>query len=265
MAIIGTTTFLEDGDQNYLEMGNGDQYFRQFSLPANWSLINIGALVAVDATGSLPKSNGLWLGLTTSGQPGVGFKQVSYNNFTAIRRMVGWGAGSIGYAGTYTVSDWIYKSASADFSGSTITPYGGYYYACSGSAAPQSRGGNLGSCFFATTQDTPRKTIIAATFRKINATQYYFTPGWLGIYTGSVSNSNHNHTIDTLVSVLSTGLAYNNYRYVDGVESTMQYPATVILPVQPSDDANFPLDTINLYATGSNKFRIYALVVSVSF
>lgn len=147
------------------------------------------------------------------------------------------------------------------YTGYTITPYGGYYYAASGSNSGATNGGNVGLCMYPTTQDIPRKAVMLASFRKVSATQYQWTPWWLQSYTGS-NNSNHNHTIDTLVSVLSAGM-YSNYRVIDGIANSLGTPATVVLPVQPFDDANFPLDTVNLYATGSAKFRIYALVVTV--
>src|ERR1035437_8891641 len=96
---VGTTTFVEDGTRNYFTLNNRDQYLRTFYVPPiGWNNINIAVSYAIEATGALSAGNGLWLGLTTSATPGVGFKQASYpNTYTGIARMLGVGSGAIGY------------------------------------------------------------------------------------------------------------------------------------------------------------------------
>lgn len=264
MASIGTTIFNDEGARNFLVLNNRDQYSRQLYIPpTGWSTLNIGVLYSIDATGSLPQGTGLWLGMTTSTQPGVGMKQASYSNFTAIQRMFGVGmGGGIGYLGTYSPTVWFYRSSSADISGSVVDGQVGYHYAISGSPGYQTNsGGNYTSVFVPTTQDTPRKVTLVCSLRKASGVSYVVSPLWVSTYTGS-DGTNHNHTMDTMLSIINSPVATNSTRTIDNVQQYI--PGGSSLPVQATDDANYPLDTVNIYWTGSVPCRIYGIGVAIA-
>ena len=264
MPTVGTTTFVEDGTHNYFTMNNRDQYLRTMNITQNWTTIKVGVMVMIEATGALPQGHGLWVGLTTSGQPGVGMKQASYNNFTAIKRMVGAGYGSgIGYLGTYGPSPWGYVSASADLSGSFVNGDAGYYMAMSGSnSTVASAGGNGIAIAIPTNQNyqfsTPRKIVMFFEVNKSSNVSYAANMIWITNYTGS-TGTNHNHTMDTLTSAV--GQVAGGH-IIDGINASSFGAAN--LSVQSFDDTNFPLDTVNLYWTGSVPIRIYGLAVGVN-
>ncbi len=261
MATVGTTIFLEDGPQNFIELNNREQYFRTFYVPpSGWRVLNIGILVSLHTNVAPNTGSGLWIGLTTSAQPGVGFKQATYNNFSAIRRMLGWGSGAIGYMGTYSAVAWTHKSSSADISGSFVGAGAGYGYALSGSnASAIAAGGNVTPIYIPTTQDVPRKMVMVGSFIKSGAT-YSVTRVWCTNYTGS-DGSNHNHTFETLVSTINQGMGFNGSYVLDGVG--MYSPGSQGFTTQATDDANFPLDTVNIYWTGSCPLRIYGIAVAI--
>ena len=62
MATIGTTTFIEDGDMNYMLLNNNDQYLRKLDFTMNdVTEIQVGVLYTVDSAVSC--SGSLWLGI----------------------------------------------------------------------------------------------------------------------------------------------------------------------------------------------------------
>lgn len=265
MATIGTQVFNDDGQKNYLALGNRDQYSRQITIPATgWQTMNIGVLFSIEATGTLPQGTGLWVGLTTSTQPGVGFKQGGQYAFF-MQRMMGVGlGGGIGYVGTYTPGVWTYKSSSLDSAGSSVDSGGGYYFAISGSPGYQSSSGGNGSPALVPTAqvgDIPRKELLVCNINKRTGVAYDAGIVWIGTYTGS-DGTNHNHTMETMLSFLCSPANAISYRTIDNVSQT--YNGSATLPVQATDDTNYPLDTVNLYWTGSVQCRIYAVAVGIA-
>jgi hypothetical protein len=260
--IVGTQTFVEDGTHNYIALSNRDQYLRTFYVPpTGWTDLNIGVLASIETTGTLPQGCGLWIGLATSAQPGVGMKQATFNNFSAIKRMLGLGlGGGIGYLGTYSPQVWLYTSSSADSAGATINSQGGFVFAASGSNSGAASAGNVTACVFPTTQNAARKSTMIACFHKTNGTTYNVNEIWTSTYTGS-DGTNHNHQFETLMSAMLQAPSYNSAITIDNVSQASV--TSTNLSVQATDDANFPLDTVNLYWTGSVQCRIHALAVSI--
>lgn len=253
MSTVGTTNFLEDGVHKYFTMNPGDQYLRTFILPpspATWLQMNVGVLYNVEATTNC--TGGLWVSLTTSATPGVGIKQ----GVGAVKRMVGAGnglAGSIfGYGAAF--GNWAY---SVDASGSLLS--NGSMFMGTISASVTTQGGTGGGFPVPNIEIPYRKQIMMLCINKSSNILYYV--GYLSCNTYA-GNSNHNHTNNTLFSVMMNSVAINNNREIDGVGQASPAPPSG-LNVGSTDDTNYPLDTINLYWQGSVPCRIYQIAVSI--
>jgi hypothetical protein len=252
MSTVGTTNFLEDGVHKYFTMNPGDQYLRTFILPpspATWLQMNVGVLYNVEATTNC--TGGLWVSLTTSATPGVGIKQ----GVGAVKRMAAVGNGLAGsILGASTVwGNWTY---SADVSGSLL----GSRLAEVGtiSASIITHQGDATGYPVPTIEAPYRKQIMMLGIYKSSTISYPTTYLICSTYTG---NSNHNHTNNTLFSVMMNSVVVNGNREIDGVNQSTATPQS--LAVGSTDDTNYPLDTINLYWQGSVPCRIYQIAVSI--
>ena len=267
MATVGTTTFLEDGDRNYILLNNNEQYLRQFNTPLGmfWSGqgTNIGVLYAIDTTAATTQiTGGMWLGLTTSATPGVGIKQ----GFAANRRAIGAGyglaaakAGALGGTG-----GWTYRPITGDISGSTLIVPSGFQRSISASVSTGG-GSAVAGGYLPTTEAPMRKQIFYVGLYQFNsATLTYYTCLVYGVSGGGINYSgsqNHNHTNNTFFSTLTAALAENADYAVDGAN---QYSTLTTSQLwQATDDINYPLDTVNVFWTGSCPIRIYNIAVGI--
>lgn len=253
MATIGTATFVEDGTHNYMRMVSGEQYLRPMVMPVGWSVINIGVMYSVEATAAC--NGGLWIGLCSSTQPTNGYKQ-----FASCQRMVGGGNGWIGVGQGYssTFGNWAYTPFTSDISGSTVNTNARFGYAFSGSSATkQSGGGNTGTHSSPTTENRVRKQALWFSFNKATGNYAMIVAN---DYTGS-TGTNHNQTYNAFLSAINQNGVAGNARTLDNVS----YDASSIYTVTwgATDDANYPLDTVNVWWTGSVPIRIYAIAAAV--
>ena len=249
MSTIGTTTFVEDGNRNYFTLQN-EQYLRKFN-PRTWTKMTIGVLFSIDATASF--SGGLWVGILSSGnQAGPGTVGIK-NGTSAITMSVGntsYMFGSLGYGVSY--NKLTYNNT--DISGSSFTA-GAIFVSAMSKSAQIGSAGNAVPCYFATTESIARKSIMTCDFIKTTATNVNIIATSIINYTGS-SGTNVNHTDLTLCDSLL------NIPFI--INGTSQYHPGPGTNLTPLNDIDYPLNTVNICATGSAIFRIYQIAVRIS-
>ena len=244
MSTVGTTTFTEEGDLNYFTLFN-EEYNRQLSIGSNWTQLLIGVSMAIEATSSSKISGSLWIGLGPSANGvGVGKKE----GFASIKRMGGVILGNtlgrtLGYS-------YISASYRTDTSGSYVDLGNGYDASFSGSSATkQASNGVTILALLPTTESPPRKGMFGMYVQRVTTASVQFTGLPMTKFTGS---NNHNYTNNSLYSSMqATTLVTDNV--------SQGSISTVVLA--GSDETACPLDTVNIYWTGSVPIRIYNIVV----
>lgn len=247
MATIGTETFVEDGIKNYILLNGrngGEQYLRQLNLPNNWSTLTVGLLCAIQATGSISINSGLSLGIGCSTSGNFGAK----NNLTASRTLL---QAANGITCTpYGGSAWVY----------TTTVTGSYLRTNIFMSSPivsglrQASSGNGGDSVITTSELPARKSLFMMTITRTTALTASTTvlinvlPSFAGSY-------NHNYTRSSLLSSLNN---FASTTYSDGQQ--LSSTSTVIGTGSLLTD---PLDTVNIYWTGSSPLRIYDVAVAI--
>ena len=252
MSTVGTTTFLEDGNRNYITLNPPcEQYIRQMIYRGTWVTAYLGVLYSIQSTSTF--NGGLWIGLGSSANGvGVGIK----NGVGAIKRMLGVGSsqwGSImGYGAGYNTMTY----SNIDISGSSFINQGIFAGAISASAFQSVTGVGPGNILVPTTESPNRKGIQIAKFTRSGLT-ITIRPKCMtsNIYTGS-NGTNHNFTDNTLFTAMG-----GNDPYVDG---NLMYDGNhTDLVSSATDDASYPLDTINVCWTGSVPVRIYQIAMQI--
>jgi hypothetical protein len=251
MSTVGTTIFLDDGIHNYFTLNSGDQYLRTVSIPSSgWATLCVGVLYSIEitSTNSAGFAGGLFVGLVSSAQPNVGAKQ----GYGALQRAA-WGASGLAAA---VFGDSVfgqqYIPVSADSAGSTFNLNVTHVYTVSASAL-SGHGGGSGLLPSPSIENTPRKQVMVTQMYYASSTTIGVKSLMCSDYTGS-HKTNYNHTNGTLFSALMTKPTSTD-NVIDGVVQSLLGP--YFLTFGPTDDTNYPLNTINLFWTGSAACRIY--------
>ena len=246
MATIGTTTFLEDGIKNFIELRGvnlGEQYFRRLNIDDNWTKIAIGCTCAIHATGSIVNSSGIAISLCTSTSGSGGFKtRLAGNQF-----MVTGGNGIIPNlysAGGFGANPWTYTTT---VTGSFLTTGG---YGCvaisGGTVIAQSAFG--ANSVLTTTELPERKSVIILNITRATSTTVQVM---LSTFASQAGAFNRNYTDHSLFSVLNMG----HVPYFDDTPALTNTASPSTLTGWNS--TTHPLNTINIFWTGSVPLRIY--------
>lgn len=245
---VGTETFVVDGQRNYLLMQGSDQYLRRFNFQPTWTNATLGILYSIPSNVSSFKG-GLAIGLTTSANgAGIGYKQGRGSNIVrgiyAAHGLIGveWGYGG--------VSDYIYTYGT-DPSGSYYTSQLLVGGAFSNGSRVVGSGGDA-TFYIPTTESVARKGMMILTlFRN--------SPSSISSGTFCIGSLvwNYNYTDNTLLTVCG-----ENSPTIGGSFGTFVGPSGILFT--NNDDVNYPLDTINLFWSGSVPMRIYQIALVIS-
>lgn len=247
MSTIGTTTFIEDGERKYFTLSN-EQYLRKLK-SVSWRTMRIGILFSVEGTSDF--SGGIGVGLVSSNNfPGnIGSK----NRISQISRSIGIGTGMYGHRAGYGDTYNLLTYRNTDISGSSFTAPGVFSFAVSNGVRTD-WGGDTGAYYHSSTIIPYRKSIIVAHIRRTSDTEMLITGRVINNYTSS-NGTNVNHTDVTL----SDAMSYEPTVTINGT-NTYVIRGTDLTTV---DETNYPMDTVNVYTTGSGTFRIYQIMVAV--
>ena len=251
MSTVGTTHFLEDGDRNYITLNPPcEQYIRRMVYRSTWKTAYIGILCSIQSTSNI--NGGLWFGLGSSTYGNVGMK----NGVAAIPRMIGTGTGkwmtTMGYGAGWETMTY----SNADISGSSFTCLGNVCAAISGGSIQSTTGD--GTVIITPTAEIPYRKGISTILKLAKSGLTITAQRWAltsGIYTGS-NGTNHNFTDNTLFSAMGGDIPF-----LDG--NQMNFGSTCNLTSGATDDASYPLDTINVCWTGSAPLRIYQIAMQI--
>jgi len=254
MSTIGTTTFIEDGNMNYMLLNSNDQYLRKLDFTMNdVTEIQIGVLYTVDS--AIGYTGSLWVGIVPSAGGNLGLKDGVLN----LKRMIGCHAGgAFGGAGTRFLIPGKHTYVADAPSGSYFTIGANGTYIVSGSA--RQAGGSLVTVRPIPTNEAPnRKGLFLFSLNRASATTYAARFGLVTNYTSSVG-SNHNFTNNTLFSALEYPGSTTTV-VIDSFQGTRD--SSILETHTAADETNFPLDMVNVYWTGSVPVRIYQIAVTV--
>lgn len=254
MATIGTTTFVEDGNQNYLLLNSGEQYLRKLNFNMNQCTeVIIGVLYTAESDGSYTGS--IWVGMIPSSQGNVGIKDGMTN--ASMKRSVACYTGDL--AGTINLVPSKYQYSNDSSTSGSIVSGGTFYNIAISGSARQLADGVTTDRPQPTTEAPNRKGILIFGVSKASATTYAIRYGstTTTTYTGS---TNHNFTNNTLFSAMewpssATTLWVDN-AIVTRLNSSIETHTA-------ADEIDYPFDTVNVYWTGSVPVRIYQIAVSV--
>jgi hypothetical protein len=248
---VGTETFVVDGQRNYLLMQGNDQYLRRFNFQPSWTTMTLGILYAVPSNAAT-FVGGILMGFTTSANgAGIGFKQGRGTG--VVRGLYGthgiigvaWGYSGGGY-GTYTYAN---DPASGSYYTSQFLATGAYsggiLTGTAGSATP---------FYLPTTESFARKGLMAVQLTRLSATSINLSSYIMVNYTSS-NGTNYNYTDNTLISTCQLLTPK-----VDGVGLNGN-----TANLSTNDDVNYPLDTVNIFWSGSAvPLRVYQVAVAIN-
>lgn len=250
MSTVGTTIFEGEGTMSYFTLQN-EQYIRRFDYSGSWenTMVMIGLLCNVDTTASF--TGGLWIGVQSSADGNVGLK----NSASALTVTNGI---TYGYMGTFIggVTGMAQYTASISGSGSVIRMISqAYGYRKTGSST--ARDGAAHFPYLPTTEDPPRKGIIMAGIAT-NGLNHFTIPncGYINRY----PEGSKNYTLNTLHECLCQE---NGTFVVEGVTGADD-GFSAQLTNSALTNQSYPMDTINIFWTGSRPLRIYQIAVSTT-
>lgn len=254
MSTTGTTIFPNEGMKNYFTLYD-EEYTRQFDLGSNWDRLCIGVLCAVETNTSC--TGGLWIGLGSSvNGAGAGIK----DGMTTLTRMVGCGTGHIGQMAGYGTSYQKY-TYTEDVSGSYMAGTGLFQWGVSASSTAGYNAGSTAAHVLASTEvidGKPRKTAFWASFTRIGTN--------IGIQCYAHQTAYYTSSNDTNIAISDPAL-------IDAISAPHAPSVTSIngnssvgtniksQTFSATDEGTAPLDTVNVFWTGSAPLRVYQIAV----